>query len=205
MSKRKPTPADRSLRPMAESLETRQLLSGDRPRDVLQSATAVVKGTDPDGAQWTLRLYGPGALSVVGTKGDMFTRVDPEHERVDRHDHRGRIDQLPRRGWSGRSYPNPTGNAHVYFQNLIVTPTGELGKIDVGQVSNFRTVSERHPGHRHAEFLSGAHRHDHADHAFADSHFGACRPGSIYIPQGVNHAPVRRRGRQLYAVRAERR
>ena len=31
-------------------------------------------------------------------------------------------------------YPNPSNaNAHVYFQNLIVTPTGELGKIDMAR------------------------------------------------------------------------
>ena len=39
-------------------------------------------------------------------------------------------------------YPNPTTkDAKVFFQNLIITPTGELGKIDEGPVSDFRTVN----------------------------------------------------------------
>ena len=38
----------------------------------------------------------------------------------------------------GTVTPAPDGNSNVYFQNLIVTPTGELGKIDTGQVCNFR-------------------------------------------------------------------
>ena len=50
MSTRKPSPPNRSLRPAAEDLETRQLLSG------------VASGTDIDGDTWTLRLVGPGSL-----------------------------------------------------------------------------------------------------------------------------------------------
>ncbi len=51
-------------------------------------ATAVVRGMDPDGAQWTMRLYGPGALNVVGVDGDVFTRADWHLAGIDRHDHR---------------------------------------------------------------------------------------------------------------------
>src|SRR5438128_860969 len=78
MLKRKPTPASRSVRPIAESLETRQLLSSINsavPKgSPTRPATAVVNGTDPDGARWTLRLYGPGTLNVLGTNGDVFSR-----------------------------------------------------------------------------------------------------------------------------------
>ena len=34
--------------------------------------------------------------------------------------------------------PAPDGNSNVYFENLVVTPTGQLGKIDSGQVTNFK-------------------------------------------------------------------
>ena len=105
-----------------------------------QQATAVVRGTDPDGAQWTLRLYGPGALNVVDTNGDQFTRSTQNLvESIDTIIVAGAITTETR--LVGTVHPDPnTANARVYFQNLFVTPTGELGKIDEGQVSNFRIV-----------------------------------------------------------------
>lgn len=57
MSTRKLHPRTRALRPSAEGLETRQLLA------------ATVSGIDVDGDQWTLRLVGPGALTVVKQNG----------------------------------------------------------------------------------------------------------------------------------------
>ena len=53
---------------------------------------------------------------------------------------RSRVRSPPRPGSSARSTRHPVAAGQVFFQNLIVTPTGELGKIDEGQVSNFRTV-----------------------------------------------------------------
>jgi hypothetical protein len=53
MATRKPSPRNRALRPAAEDLECRQLLSG------------TVSGTDIDGDTWTLRLLGPGTLNVT--------------------------------------------------------------------------------------------------------------------------------------------
>jgi len=58
MSTRKPFPRNRALRPSAEDLEDRNLLSG------------VTSGTDIDGDQWVLRLIGPGSLVVVKQDGD---------------------------------------------------------------------------------------------------------------------------------------
>ena len=122
---------------MAESLETRQLLSTDPTR--LFDLTQVVKGTDPDGAQWTLRLYGPGALSVVGTDGDTFDSTTQSlQESIMTITVAGSISTETR--LVGTVKPSSTGDTNVYFENLNVTNTGELGKIDVGQVSNFRTV-----------------------------------------------------------------
>ena len=68
MSMRKPAPSRRSLRPLAESLETRQLLSS---LSTVPSAT--VSGTDTKGDRWTLTLYGPGTLNVVDKNGNAFT------------------------------------------------------------------------------------------------------------------------------------
>src|SRR5271166_5775830 len=68
MSMRKPAPSRRSLRPLAESLETRQLLSS---LSTVPSAT--VSGTDTKGDRWTLTLYGPGTLNVVDKTGKAFT------------------------------------------------------------------------------------------------------------------------------------
>src|SRR5262249_12471754 len=53
MSNRKPSSPARGYQPVADALETRQLLSG------------VVGGTDIDGDTWVLHLIGPGAISVV--------------------------------------------------------------------------------------------------------------------------------------------
>ena len=53
MATRKPSPRNRALRPAADPLESRQLLS------------KVVSGTDIDGDTWTLKLNGPGSLTVV--------------------------------------------------------------------------------------------------------------------------------------------
>ncbi len=57
MSTRKLHPRTRALKPSAEGLEDRRLLSG------------VVSGTDIDGDTWTLRLIGPGAISVTKQNG----------------------------------------------------------------------------------------------------------------------------------------
>lgn len=57
MSTRKPSPRNRAVRPAAEDLEGRQLLS------------ATVSGTDIDGDQWVLKLIGPGSLVVTKQDG----------------------------------------------------------------------------------------------------------------------------------------
>jgi hypothetical protein len=53
MTTRKPSTRNRSIRPRAEDLEARELLSG------------TVSGTDIDGDSWTLHLIGPGSLVVT--------------------------------------------------------------------------------------------------------------------------------------------
>ena len=60
-------PSRRSLRPLAESLETRQLLSS-----LSTHPSASVTGTDAQGDVWTLTLLGPGTLNVVDQQGMAF-------------------------------------------------------------------------------------------------------------------------------------
>src|SRR3954469_15520964 len=128
MSKRKPSPARRSLRPLAENLETRQLLSSG-----LGKATATVRGTDPDGAHWTLRLYGPGTLNVVDQDGNAFTKETANtRNSINTITVAGAITSLTR--LVGTVIPAANGAANVYFQNLIVSQTGALGNIDPGRV-----------------------------------------------------------------------
>ena len=57
MSTRKHSPRTRGFRPETDALETRQLLS------------SVVSGIDSKGDAWTLRLIGPGQISVIKQNG----------------------------------------------------------------------------------------------------------------------------------------
>jgi len=177
----------RSVRPLAESLETRQLLSiGISSKLDFSQPTAVAKGTDPDGAQWTLRLYGPGALSVVGTGGQVFSKsTQGISQSIQQITVGGAITTETR--LVGTVKPTSTGNARVYFQNLFVTPSGELGKIDIGQVSNFRTVQNGiyaidMPNFYLARTETTAPFLPTPIHALTPNTFEA---GSINIPQGV--------------------
>ena len=175
----------RSLRPIAENLETRQLLSISSSSLLPASPlTQVVKGTDPDGAQWTLKLYGPGALSVVGTGGDTFDSTTQNlAESILTITVAGSISTQTR--LVGTVTPNSGGNANVYFENLNVTNTGELGKIDVGQVSNFRTVQNGIYAIDMPDFYL-AHTETTAPSSPSLIHSTAASAGQIEIPEGVN-------------------
>ncbi len=189
MSKWKPTPSRRSLKPVAEGLERRELLDATGRQPVpksqpTQAATAVVRGMDPDGAMWTLSLYGPGALNVVGTSGDVFTRqTGTLQESIDTITVAGANTVQTR--LVARVYPDPTTkDAKVFFQNLVVTPTGELGKIDEGQVSNFRTVNNGILAIDMPDFYM-AHTETTKPSSASQIHSSAMSAGEIYIPQGV--------------------
>jgi hypothetical protein len=182
MAMRKPTPPSRTLRPCAESLETRQLLSNNPAR-----LSAVVWGVDPDGAAWSLRLYGPGTLNVLATDGTAFTSGNKHKV--------GLIDTITVSGATtdrtrlvGTVYPNPeTGNARVYFQNLNVGATGELGKIDLAQVSNFRSVQNGiHTIDMPNFYLAHTQTTSPTTTLHSPIHFSAAAAGTIIVPQGVN-------------------
>ena len=65
-----------------------------------------------------------------------------------------------------------------------MTPTGELGKIDVGQVSNFRTVQNGILAIDMPNFYL-AHTDTTKPSAASPIHTSAMSAGEIYIPQGV--------------------
>ena len=67
MSTRKPSSRSREVRPAAEALEGRQLLS----------TTRMISGTDVDGDRWTLKLNGPGVLDVRDKNGNAPTGTTP--------------------------------------------------------------------------------------------------------------------------------
>ena len=73
----------------------------------------------------------------------------------------------------------------VYFENLNVTDTGELGKIDVGQVSNFRTVQNGIYAIDMPDFYL-AHTETTTPSIASLIHTTAMSAGQIEIPQGVN-------------------
>jgi hypothetical protein len=171
----------RSLRPIAENLETRQLLTIFAGSSTL---TQVVKGTDPDGAQWTLRLYGPGAMSVVGTQGDTFDSTTQNlAESIMTITVAGSISTETRLVATVK--PSSSGDANVYFEKLNVTDTGELGKIDIGQVSNFRSVQNGIYAIDMPSFYL-AHTETTAPSTPSLIHTNAMSAGQIDIPQGVN-------------------
>jgi hypothetical protein len=165
---------------MAESLETREVLT-----PLTGTVTATVRGTDPDGAQWVLQLYGPGALSVVGTNGDIFTQSTQNlTESIQTITVGGAISTETR--LVGKVYPNPNNKVpNVYFENLIVPENGELGKIDVQQVSNFRTVQTGIAAIDMPEFYL-AHTETTKPSSASLIHSGALSAGEILVPGGVN-------------------
>ena len=93
---------------------------------------------------------------------------------------------------------HPTANANVYFQNLIVTPTGELGKIDVGQVSNFRTSQNGIHAIDMPNFYLAHTETTKPEHAHRRSTRRRCRPARS-TSRRRDHASLRRRGRRLHA------
>ena len=125
MSMRKPTPSRRSLRPLAESLETRQLLSS---LSTVPSAT--VSGTDTKGDRWTLTLYGPGTLNVVDKSGNAFTPANQyTPDDINTITVSGTITAESR--LVGKVTFVPTNSdGRVFFQQLTIDNTGEYGQLN---------------------------------------------------------------------------
>ena len=125
MSMRKPAPSRRSLRPLAESLETRQLLSS-----LSTVPTATVSGTDSKGDRWTLTLYGPGTLNVVDKNGTAFTPANQfTPDDINTITVSGTITAESR--LVGKvTYVPANSDGRVFFQQLTINNTGEYGQLN---------------------------------------------------------------------------
>src|SRR5271157_3790064 len=125
MSMRKPTPSRRSHRPVAESLETRQLLSS---LSTVPSAT--VSGTDTKGDRWTLTLYGPGTLNVVDKSGTAFTPANKfTPDDISTITVSGTITAESRLVGKVTFVP-ANSDGRVFFQQLTINNTGEYGQLN---------------------------------------------------------------------------
>jgi hypothetical protein len=120
MSTRKQSPRNRAFRPESDPLESRQLLSG------------VVTGTDIDGDIWTLRLIGPGSISVVkqndssGNPAPLTSQSEISTITI------GGTDPTKTR-LIGSVIKSPTGDGKVFFQNLEGLPSRSEHFSGVGQ------------------------------------------------------------------------
>ncbi len=125
MSMRKPAPSRRSLRPLAESLETRQLLSS-----LSTVVSATVSGTDTKGDRWTLTLYGPGTLNVVDKNGNAFTPANQfTPDDINTITVSGTITAESR--LVGKvTYVPANSDGRVFFQQLTINNTGEYGQLN---------------------------------------------------------------------------
>jgi len=178
MSKRNPSPSRRSLRPLAENLETRQLLSS-----AFGTPTAQVSGTDPDGAHWTLRLYGPGTLNVVDSNGNAFTKATANTpDLINTITVAGSITSETH--LVGTVIPAANGASKVYFENLIVSQTGALGNIDPNRVS-FNKVTQNGINAIDMPGFWQAHTETATPTNSSLIHTSAKSAGAITIPGGV--------------------
>ena len=143
--------------------------------------TAQVSGTDPDGANWTLKLYGPGTLNVVDANGNAFTKVtNNTPDSINTITVGGSITSQTR--LVGTVTPAPDGNSNVYFENLVVTPTGAAGQDRLGPGQQQQAAAARHRGHRHARLLHGPHRDQQAEHDVAAAHQRRSWPDTSISP-----------------------
>jgi len=114
---------------LAESLETRQLLSS-----LSTVPTATVSGTDTKGDRWTLTLYGPGTLNVVDKVGNAFTpATEYTPDDINTITVSGTITAESR--LVGKvTYVPANSDGRVFFQQLTIDNTGEYGQLNTALV-----------------------------------------------------------------------
>jgi hypothetical protein len=119
-----PIPSRHTLRPAAESLEARQLLSA-----LSTQISAQVSGIDPRGDRWTLTLYGPGTLNVVDDTGTAFTKANQSTPReINTITVSGTVTSKSR--LVGQVTPGTNSDGRVFFQTLNIEPTGAYPQLD---------------------------------------------------------------------------
>ena len=125
MSTRKQTQRTRAFRPEADSLESRQLLSG------------LVTGTDSKGDIWTLQLVGPGQISVV-KQNDSNGKPAPLNSATDISTITvGGTDPVQSRLIGTVNKVGAGSDGHVFFNNLVQLPSRSerYGAAGLGLVS----------------------------------------------------------------------
>jgi hypothetical protein len=125
MSTRTTKTLKRSISPLAERLETRELLSS-----LSTVPTATVSGMDTKGDRWTLTLFGPGTLNVVDKSGNAFTPATQfTPDEINTITVSGTTTSKSR--LVGKVTFVPTGSdGRVFFQQLTINSTGAYGHID---------------------------------------------------------------------------
>jgi hypothetical protein len=110
---------------LAESLETRQLLSS-----LSTVPTATVSGTDTKGDRWTLTLYGPGTLNVVDKNGNAFTPANQyTPDDINTITVSGTITAESRLVGKVTFVP-ANSDGRVFFQQLTINDTGAYGQLN---------------------------------------------------------------------------
>lgn len=179
MATRNPGARRRSFLPSAEGLESRQLLSA-----LSTKPTAKVSGTDIDGDTWTLTLYGPGTLNVTDSAGFAFTK-----------DTKGTPDLIntitvggsntSQTRLVGTVKKGASGDGRVFFQNMHVTYSGTLAKLDPNETENNKQVQNGIAAIDMPQFYLG--RTDTTAPTVASNfHTNFKNAGEITIPGGVN-------------------
>src|SRR5271166_474325 len=137
MSTRKTKTLSRSVSPLAERLETRELLSS-----LSTVPTASVSGIDTKGAHWTLTLYGPGTINVVDKNGNAFspaTQFTPDD--INTITVSGTVTSESR--LVGKVTYVPSGSdGRVFFQQLTIDNTGAYGELNTALVHPKATLPQ---------------------------------------------------------------
>ncbi|APW63194.1 hypothetical protein [Paludisphaera borealis] len=180
MSTRKRTPSRRFLRPQAEGLETRQLLSA-----YSTIPTASVSGTDADGDKWTLTLYGPGTLNVVDKTGAAFTKATANTpDLINTITVAGTVTSRSR--LVGSVTPAAGSDGRVYFQNLNVQANGTYGEIDPSHVDRLGKISQNGIGLVDMPGFWLGNTSGVKPTVSSQVHPGSFLAGGITAPEGIN-------------------
>ena len=200
MSMRKPAPSRRSLRPLAESLETRQLLSS-----LSTVPTATVSGTDTKGDRWTLTLYGPGTLNVVDKNGTAFTPANQfTPDDINTITVSGTITAESR--LVGKvTYVPASSDGRVFFQQLTINNTGEYGQLNPALVHPRASTPQN--GIAAVDMPNFWLGDDERDYADRHVEFPCVRDNAIQsggrdqCSRGYQHPSLRGRGHDLHPYR----
>jgi hypothetical protein len=179
MAMRNPGARRRRFSPGAEGLESRQLLSS-----LSTQPSAKVSGTDIDGDRWSLTLYGPGTMNVTDSSGYAFTKdYKNVPDLINTITIGGSIS--PQTRLVGKVTKGPNGDGRVFFQNLHVTPTGQLAKLDPLDTSNNKQAQNGIAAIDMPQFYLG-HTDTTKPVGSSNLHSGFLNAGEITIPGGIN-------------------